>query len=74
MSYISLLCVSKKKKKYYLTFSLSDVYSTEPCGTTLFSIDVYCPTGYHCCSSALNTCCQTGYICISGDTACLSIG
>lgn len=42
----------------------------EACGTVL-SIQLYCPTSYHCCDTALSTCCATGYFCAG--TVCISV-
>lgn len=42
----------------------------EACGTIL-SVQLYCPSSYHCCDTDLSTCCATGYFCAG--TVCISI-
>lgn len=50
-------------------FKISDALG-EACGT-LLSVQLYCPSGYHCCDTGLSTCCATGYFCAG--TVCISI-
>ncbi|XP_062576795.1 uncharacterized protein LOC134238692 [Saccostrea cucullata] len=37
----------------------------------VLGVQLYCPSGYHCCSKIDSTCCSVGFIC--GGTVCISI-